>query len=572
VRWAAPFAFGLLFLSACSAAPAPWDGPGLSRPRLALTVEQLHAGALPELLDTSFLARPNWADDAEEPFIGELDLEMAELHLGFAGGRALYGGEDRFPAVTLGFVSDRGQLIPEVRGRALSGRASGSLWDVYPGTGAVWHEPEDEDWNRASFPLELTDRFFNQVRNCIATFVYRGNDVSPVYLQCSQETADLDDQQIGDLQAVVPALLGPASFDAGSVVEQHALHQARRLPVRPLSAFDTDGELAELFAEPLQTRASTSVGAVYADGTLFVQAPQTRHGPHPYPDAMRHGVYSVTKSLAGAVALFALAERYGEHVFDERITDHVPELADRPAWQGVTFSHALNMATGTRGGEAADLLYEPLVLADTRDEAVANIAALGDAPEAPGEAFRYATTNTFVLSVALQHYVEEQEGPGARYWELVREEVLDPIGAGDLPLLNTRDEDPASRVPLLGFGARPTLDEAAKIAALIRDEGTYEGQQILHAGRIREALGKTGWEGMRVDGRTRYRHAFWSRSVRVGGCRSEVSYMQGHGGNLVMLLPSGVLVFRFMDEQADDVRALARAAERLRSSCDPDSE
>ena len=49
--------------------------------------------------------------------------------------------------------------------------------------------------------------------------------------------------------------------------------------------------------------------------------------------------------------MFYLAERYGDGIFDERITDHVPDLADHPGWQGVTFHHTLNMVTGTVGGE-----------------------------------------------------------------------------------------------------------------------------------------------------------------------------------------------------------------------------
>ncbi len=34
--------------------------------------------------------------------------------------------------------------------------------------------------------------------------------------------------------------------------------------------------------------------------------------------------------------MFYLAERYGDGIFDERITDHVPDLADHPGWQPVT--------------------------------------------------------------------------------------------------------------------------------------------------------------------------------------------------------------------------------------------
>lgn len=68
------------------------------------------------------------------------------------------------------------------------------------------------------------------------------------------------------------------------------------------------------------------------DGTIYLHPPATRHGLYPYPEEMRHGVWSVSKSMAGALALFYLEERYDEEVFDALITDYVPALADHPAW------------------------------------------------------------------------------------------------------------------------------------------------------------------------------------------------------------------------------------------------
>ncbi|MEZ4316687.1 MAG: serine hydrolase domain-containing protein [Myxococcota bacterium] len=553
-----------LLVSGCAAGPTPWDGPRLADPRDALTVEDLLGGPLPPVLDTSYLARPAWAEGDGEPLAGVMDLDGGELELDFARTRSRYPGEDRFPATSIALASDGGRLVT----RAVGERDPDSLWDVRVGTGAVWREAGDGGWNRGSFPIDLVDGVFNQVRNCVATFVYREGEASRAFVQCGQETADALDDQIGDLHGFVPVDAGLAPlWDAEAMVEAQRVSQASRIPVHPLSEWDRDGELAALFDRGRLTWAPTSVGAVYDGGVLYVHPAMTRQGPHPYPDEMHHGVFSVTKSLAGALAMFAFAARYGDGIFEARITDHVPALADRPEWQGVTFAHALDMATGTWGGEDAGLLFEPLVLAGSADEALANIAALGDAPEGAGEAFRYATTNTFVLSSALQHYVEEREGPGVRYWDLVRAEVLEPIGVYDLDLLTTHDDRPEDRIPLLGFGARPTLDQAARIARLLTNEGEHDGRQLLHRGRVREALGRTGWDGLRVDGRLRYRHSFWSRTVRTGGCRTEVSFMQGHGGNHVLLLESGVVVFRFMDELDDDPAALARAAERVKPSC-----
>lgn len=558
-----------LALSACGhEEPTPWNGPVLSSLRDQLTVAQLMGPDTPDLLDMSYLARPDWAQAPGHSFSGS--ISFAETEMIFPKDRDPYEGENLFPRFTVDFVMHGDELIPVQRSVIDTQAQSGSFWDVMPGTGKAWREPGDGEWSRASFPLNLTDRgYLGQARNCVATFVYDDESVSKAYVQCSQETADFQAQQVGDIRVLAPASYAPRVFpDAGRIVREHAEARSQRVPVRPLSAFDRDGEIAAYFDKTIRTNASTSIGAVLVDGTLFVNPPQTRHGPYPYPDEMRHGVYSVTKSMAGALAMFHLAERYGPGLFDERITDHVPALADRPGWQGVTFAHALNMATGVRAGEAAELLLQPLVLAPDKEEAIANIAQLGDAPEAPGEAFNYATTNTFVLSYALQEYVEKREGADAHYWDLVREGVLAPIGAGDFRVLFTRDEDESERIPFLGYGALPTLDDAAKIARLIAEEGVHEGRQLLNRQKVREALGRTAWAGYVTGNRSvRYRHSFWSMGVRTGRCTVEVVFMEGFGSNHVLFLPSGAIVFRFMDEFDSDFTDLVRAVERIRPSC-----
>lgn len=143
--------------------------------------------------------------------------------------------------------------------------------------------------------------------------------------------------------------------------------------------------------------------------------PKTRHGPYFYPDEMRHAVFSATKRMAAALAMFYVAERYGEEIFDEEVADYVPAFAGRPEWKGVTYSHALNVATGTWGGEDYDVFTVPLLFAPDQEAAINNIAQLGDAEGAPGEVSHYAATHTFVLSYALQKYVEEKEDEGVRH-------------------------------------------------------------------------------------------------------------------------------------------------------------
>jgi CubicO group peptidase (beta-lactamase class C family) len=544
--------------------PVPWNGPTLTAPRTQLTVDQLTADDPPPLLDMSFFARPEWATNDAEPFAGA--VSFAESDMLFPKTRDAYDGEDLFPGITIQFISHDRKLIPRTQGVIDTRSQSDSYWDVILGVGAVWREDGDDGWSRASFPIHFLGRYVGEVRNCVATFVYAGDAISNVAVQCSQETAVLDAQQLGDLRALVPARYEPQAVpDTAAFLEAYQHRESSRIPTAPLTEIDRNHEIADHFDRSIWTNASTSLGAVYVDGILYVHPPRTRHGTYPYPHAMRHGVFSVTKSMAGALAMFYFAERYGEAIFDERIADYVPAFAHLPEWQGVTFSHTLNMVTGVRAGE--DLLYEPLELAPNKEAAIHNIAQFGDFPEAPGETFNYATTNTFVLSYALENYVQEKEGADIHYWDLVRDHVLAPIGADDFGVLFTRDEDPSDRIPILGLGAVPTLDHAAKIARLIANEGEHDGMQLLNRNKIREALGRTEWEGYPAFSGLRYSHSFWSTTIRVGGCRVRVAYMEGLGDNRLLFFPSGVLSFQFTDEFDRRLNRLIRAVERMRTSC-----
>jgi len=558
-----------LMIQSCQKEPEIWTGTKLTQPRDQLTVERLLDGSVLPLTDMSYFARPDWGQKAAHHFSGSISFDDTEME--FPIDRTYYPGENIFPGITLDFISHKGELIPIRNEILVSSLQTNSLWNVLVGTGKIWHEKEDGGWSRASFPFSLTDSYIGQVRNCVATFVYNDDSVSNICVQCSQETADLNDLQVGNMRAMLSAKYTPRNDpDKPAVIEKRERLKSSRLQVFSLSAIDTDHEIADYFEKSLYTNAPTSLGAIILDEKIYLQPPNTRHGTYPYPNEMRHGVYSVTKSMTGALALFYLAERYDEGIFDALITDFVPVLADHSAWQGVTFSHTLNMVTGTEGGERGELLFEILIKARTAEESIQNIAGLGDYEGGPGEVFNYASTNLFVLSYALQNYVEEKEGSGISYWDLVYENVLVPMGAEDFSLRRTIEADGSDGLPILGYGAWPTLDEAAKIALLISKEGNYKGQQLLHREKCREALGRTAWKGISTGNDYRgkhYRHSFWATDIRAGGCKVDVTYMLGYGGNYVWFFPSGVIALRFMDEYDLDFKDLVKGVEHIRSSC-----
>jgi CubicO group peptidase (beta-lactamase class C family) len=297
---------------------------------------------------------------------------------------------------------------------------------------------------------------------------------------------------------------------------------------------------------------------------------------------MRHGVYSVTKSLGAAVALLRLAQKYGEQVFALKIKDYVTVTAAHDGWERVTFGDALNMATGIGDNwpqrepnhPFADELNSPnwwrWIKAQTAKVKLEAAFASGQYPWGPGEVFRYNSSHTFTLAAAMESFLKRQAGPQARLRDMVMAEVFQPIGIFHAPMLQTLEAEGEHGIPYLSEGLFLTIDDLAKLTTLLQHGGQHQGQQILHAAQLAEALYKTDARGLPNGmqnrfGEGRYHRSFWSLPYRTGnGCFFDIPYMSGAGGNLIVLLPNGLSAFRLADGDDYTVDPMVRAGEAIR--------
>lgn len=536
-----------------------------------LTVDDLFAGRFPGIVHNAYFQPIGDAQAAAHSLCGTLRFAETRMATSHPDSSWMGSGQTLFPAFALRVVRDGDWLVPLERDLILSGAGAGapggSFWNVIASAGRVWQETTDAGFSRAAFQFTLTDNYIGQARNGLATFVFDSAQVSPVAIQITQETAPSDEYQRVDFHAVVSvAFDAQCPAGASSAIAAFAEERAARLPLRPWSDLP-DAERSRQTAQNGFADTDLSAVALLMDGQLYLQPVATRSGPHPWPEWMRHGVFSVTKTLGLGVSMFHLAQRYGDGIFEERIVDYVPELAGHPGWQGVSFHHVLNMVTGTAGSDEGNDIA-PFIRARSASAKIAEIARLPDAAPAPGTQFRYASTNSFVLSYALQRYVQAQEGVGADYWSLVEEGVLEPIGIPHLPLARSIEPGGAPGAPVMGWGSYPDVDAAAKLAQLLQDEGLSRGRQLLSRQKVREAMRRAGRPAYETANRNeRYLHSVWTVRMDTGRCTIEVPLMSGHGGNHVMMMPSGLSVVRFMDACDYEIRPVALAAEMYRSSC-----
>jgi hypothetical protein len=484
------------------------------------------------------------------------------------------GVAEQLPAFSVAFLTEGEHLVPVVR----------DLLEppgIILSPGRVWSEPGDGGWSRASFPFVLTHPAFNSSHHGLATFLYDDTQVSALRVQVVQETAPgaAFDAWGQTRMTYTP---GPLPHDA-AVRAQFAAERRQQMPIQPWAALPVAARSREEGFDGDTAPADVTASGLIVDGIIYLRGCETRWGPYPYCREMRHGVFSVTKSLGAAVALLRLAQTYGGQVFDLKIKDYVPVTAAHDGWEPVTFGHALDMATGIGDNvpqrwpnvvfadeETPKLIQRFLIGARTAKDKLDVAFSYGQYPWGPGQVVRYNSTHTFVLAAAMDCFLKRQVGPHPRLWDMVVAEVFQPLGIVHAPMRHTQEAAGGRGIPHLFHGLYPTLDELAKLTTLLQQGGRYEGQPLLHAGRLAEALYQTdarglptGWENRFGEGR--YHRSFWSMPYRTAtGCHFQLPFMSGVGGNVVVLLPNGITAFRIADGGHYDLDAMVRAGEAVR--------
>ena len=488
---------------------------------------------------------------------------------------------NRFPEISFHMFSHNGYLVPSYRDIIIPDGQQ-KQWRVILSPGKTWSEPGDEGMSRASFPFALVDRSWNNTLNGIATFAYDDASVTNLRVQIVQQTS------AGFLHEGAATLSmsreANTSMDIELLAQQFDNELANLLPTKPWA------HLSELYPDinftPFNDGLapnSISASAIWHNNKIYMQACHTQYGEFPYCQFMRHGIFSATKSAAAALALSHLAQRYGEEVLAYRVADYIDIEAPHDGWDRVTFVDLINMAAGIGNHDTdpastnyhADENQSPMGNWSRATSASEKISIAtqqyGNFPWQPGEVFRYNTTHTFMLSAAMDSLVRQREGQ--RLWPWLMAHVYRPIGIAHLPMMHTTESDPNLSLPVFGVGLYPTVDEAIKIANLFHNLGQYQGKQLLHPEVTRNMLYRTSEHGFRnvhdvnQYGEGKYHRSFWGTAFGHSNCSVQVPFMNGYGGNLIGILPNGVIVLRFAEAQNYRTLPMIEVAAQLAPVC-----
>ena len=488
-----------------------------------------------------------------------------------------------FPGVSLQFVSHGDHLIPVERDVIVPPDGD-SYWHIQVEPGQVWSEPDDKGMSRASFPFLLTNLFENETYNGLATFLYGDESVSELRYQIVQQLSPfmLTTKVIAWNQQ-------PITYQAKNLAAEQLLADfdeelADRLVWRDWSELEEKygPEVLDDFDSGIDPGLVAAAGLVI-DGEVYVHSMSTPYGDYPYPREMRHGVWSVTKTLVGMVTLMRMAELYGEEILDYKIKDYVRVTADHDGWDDVTFRHAMSMATGigpgstnlkpnnfTDGNYDADLEdYIHWMFVPTVQEKLDELFKIANYPWGPGEVARYRDRDIFVAAAALDSLYRSKEGDDADLWQMMLNDVFAPIGVHHLPMSRTMETDRPG-VPLLAWGVYATIDDVAKIAGLIQNRGLHDSVQLLSKTGLAEALYDTEVRGLPTGGSNRfgtntYHLTVWHENYRSSsGENYTIPTMLGYGGNIVKLMPNGIIGFRMGNGGNKPVEQMIVIADKIR--------
>lgn len=248
---------------------------------------------------------------------------------------------------------------------------------------------------------------------------------------------------------------------------------------RTLSSFpdpiprDVPWETAEPTAEQAERFAAAQAYHADNDGLamVVVQGDQLIFEAYAngHSDETPWVLWSGTKTFACGLAMEGVEQELLD--LDEAASDTLPELAS----DVITPRHLLQFTSGLeldRRSLSTDGFYEEQRVEDKYAHALAQPVV-----HTPGEVYEYGSVHLMVFGELMKRKV------GVDPLVFFEEHVLDPIGMQTSGWVH----DPSGN-SMWPYGAWTTATQWARYGVLLRDDGVWEGQQVLPAGTL-EACG-----------------------------------------------------------------------------------
>jgi CubicO group peptidase (beta-lactamase class C family) len=254
----------------------------------------------------------------------------------------------------------------------------------------------------------------------------------------------------------------------------------------------------------------------------------------PYQPALRHTMYSVSKSFTATAVGFAVSE--GKLKVSDKVLSFFPEY--KPAevneyLEALTVGHLLSMTVGQDPDPTGPVAF-------TETNWIKGFLAT-PIKNAPGTKFLYNSLGTYMLSAIVQKVT------GQRIVDYLKPRLFDPLGIEGMDW----ETDPMG-INSGGWGLRVRTEDMAKFGQLFLQKGSWQGKQILPAAWVEEATTKkidqkpdaTEEEKSKNDWLQGYCYQMWR-------CRNNAYRGDGAFGQYIIVMPDQDAVIAITSETGD---------------------
>jgi len=464
------------------------------------------------------------------------------------------------PTLNFDFVQSGDKIIPSNRRLTLS---QNKHWDYILGVGNIWQEQADNGFYRVAMPFALVEKNQNCVHNGVVSFLLnKDKEVtkgisSDFYYQISSETCIYFK---ADFWGSGSVNYQPQQVEQkAQIISLYQQAQKSALPTKSLAVLKQNHPQLELSKIALSSsikKADMSRYGVIYQGNHYISACTTRAGNYPFCQQLVLPSYSTAKSLFGGVTMMYLVKQFPD-IFNEKVADWVKECSGTQ-WQGVTFSHLLNMSTGNyissghssdEGAEHSQVFFG----ATTHQEKINYSCQYFPSKNDPGTKFVYHTADTYLLGTALSAYIKAKLGDEVDVFEhVLAKNIWLPLSLSATAFSTRRTSDNYAQA-FTGYGLFFIADDIAKLLQLISEQATVSNSSailnsnklalVLQKGRSTTAM-KSNYDFIQ------YQHGFWRQNVsKLLNCTTEtwLPYMMGYGGIAMVLASEELQYYYFSD-------------------------
>ena len=284
----------------------------------------------------------------------------------------------------------------------------------------------------------------------------------------------------------------------------------------------------------------------------YVSSCMTRLGNYPFCDQILLPSYSLAKSIAGTFSLSLLESQYGS-ISNLYVSDLVPECYGRK-WKNVTLNNLSDMSTGQYFNSTHDFdessvaSSEVIFMFEEHKDKIKKACSAFPKKTKPGTRFVYHTSDTYILGVALNNYLQSNSNR-KDYFNDVLIPFLESnnLSQTSQSVLATNDNINQSYTGWGMFFLRSDLDRLSTIIHNIKNNSSTQLTYLYDALNPNDNNSLLAIPSVNIY----YNNGFWSRKFDkdIFNCSEDVwiPFMSGFGGITFAFFPNGMSYYYFSD-------------------------